>query len=237
MQLVLITFTLSLYSKINRCKPPSLLSSTSFYDIIEITLLKWLSGCELLQHKQLCLLQVQLIERFMKTGGTAQREKREKVVLSTCDITHLWERKPKKEKAPRVVQIGHFLLCPEASDCVTDIFPCHNWFFSLSVSLQTEKWSVSPAVMRWHFAFSSKQDQGFIFFLSFPFTKGQKKLKASKRRVAEGQIETHKRCLEYSMKLNFQFFHHCCLVNIIFTTRKKSNKAERTLFTQRVSLS
>lgn len=123
-------------------------------------------------------------------------------------MTHLWERRHKKgntESRPR-------WILPS----LPTRFSLRRWHFRLPQLIFfllrfTLVWKTVP--LR-HFAFSSQQHQGFLSPFSFFFLRHrQKKLNASKTGVAEGQIETNKRCLEYCVKLNFQFLHHFCLVS------------------------
>lgn len=126
-------------------------------------------------------------------------------------MTHLWERKHKKENTksclrptlpplPRSVSLRCWHFPPATID-----------FFPSLLHIRLKNGSVSPAVTLRHFAFSSLQHQGFIFFLSFSLTMRQKKLNATKRGAAEGQMERQKRRLEYGVKWNFQSLHHFCL--------------------------
>lgn len=131
-------------------------------------------------------------------------------------MTHLWERRHKKENAES---------CPRwILPSLPTRFSLRRWHFRLPQLIFfllrfTLVWKTVP--LR-HFAFSSQQHQGFLSPFSFFFLRHrQKKLNASKTGVAEGQIKTNKRCLEYCVKLNFQFLHHFCLVSIIFPAAKK----------------
>lgn len=139
-------------------------------------------------------------------------------------MTHLWERRHKKENTES---------CPRwILPSLPTRFSLRRWHFRLPQLIFfplrfTIVWKTVP--LR-HFAFSSQQHQGFISFLFFFLRHRQKKLNASKTGVAEGQIETNKRCLEYCVKLNFQFLHHFCLVSIIFPAAKKKKKKNCTVF-------
>lgn len=125
-------------------------------------------------------------------------------------MTHLWERRHKKENTELSTVGSSFfthkvltasLTFPPAS---IDFFPSP-FHFSLKNGSAPALRFLIPATPRF-----------FISFLFFFLRHRQKKLNASKTGVAEGQIETNKRCLEYCVKLNFQFLHHFCLVSIIF---------------------
>lgn len=147
-----------------------------------------------------------------KRGSNGTKRNRRKADLpSRRDMTHLWERRHKKENTES---------CPRwILPSLLTRFSLRRWHFRLPQLIFfllrfTLVWKTVP--LR-HFAFSSQQHQGFLSpFSFFSLRHRQKKLNASKTGVAEGQIETNKRCLEYCVKLNFQFLHHFCLVSIIF---------------------